>query len=94
MDLDLTAFITIEVLKSFTGQAMVIVVVTQLIKELARGWVDEFLPYIAGGIGLWCQLVTNFLAGPYLGGTLIVIKGAVVALVAMKTKEMMKSKKE
>lgn len=92
--LDLTNFITVEALKTFTGQVMVLVVLTQLVKELALGYLDGHLKWVALIAGLWVQIVVNGLNGHWLSWTLIGINGAIVALVAIKGAEMLKAKKE
>ena len=94
MDFDFTNFITVETLKSFTGQVMVIVLVTQLVKELSRGHLSDSLKWVAVVVGVGTQFVVNVLDGPVLKGMLIAINGMIVAIVAMKGADMLKEKRE
>lgn len=92
MDFDFTSFITAETLRTFAGQVLVIVALTQLFKEIPTGKFAPDLRYVAVLIAVWIQAVTMFFDGIALKATLIVINGALVTLVAMKGAEMIKGR--
>ena len=90
MDFDFASFITAETLKTFPGQVLAIVALTQLLKELPTGRLNPDLRYVALGVAVWIQAVTNFLDGMFIKVTLAVLNGGIISLVAMKGVEMMK----
>lgn len=90
MDFDFASFITTETLRTFPGQVLAIVALTQLFKELPTWKFNPNLGYVALVIAVWIQIVTNFLDGIYIKATLAVLNGGIITLVSMKGVEMMK----
>lgn len=94
MDFDITSFITIETLKTFPIQVLVIVALTQLFKELPTGKINPDPRYVALGVAIWIQVVTNFLDGMFLKVTLAILNAGLIVLVSWKGAEMLKGKSE
>lgn len=94
MDFDITSFITPETLTTFPIQVLVIVALTQLFKELPTGKFNPDPRYVALGVAIWIQTVTNFLDGVFLKITLAILNGGLIVLVSWKGAEMFKSKPE
>lgn len=92
MEFDFAAFIGAETLRTFSGQVLVIVALTQLFKEIPTGKLAPDLRYVATLVAVWIQAVTTFLDGIFLQATLLVINAGLVSLVAMKGAEMIKGK--
>ena len=90
MDFDITSFITAETLRTFPIQVLVIVALTQLWKELPTGKINPDPRYIALGVAIWIQVVTNFLDGAFLKVTLAILNGGLITLVSWKGAEMLK----
>ena len=90
MDFDITSFITPETLRTFPIQVLVIVALTQLWKELPTGKINPDPRYIALGVAVWIQVVTNFLEGVFLKVTLAILNGGLITLVSWKGAEMLK----
>ena len=90
MDLDITSFITTESLRTFPIQVLVIIALTQLFKELPTGKINPDSRYIALGVAVWIQVVTNFLDGVLLKVTLAILNGGLITLVSWKGVEMLK----
>jgi len=90
MDFDITSFITPETLRTFPIQVLVIVDLTQLWKELPTGKINPDPRYIALGVAVWIQVVTNFLDGVFLKVTLAILNGGLITLVSWKGAEMLK----
>ena len=91
MDFDITSFITPETLRTFPIQVLVIVALTQLWKELPTGKINPDPRYIALGVAVWIQVVTNFLDGVFLKVTLAILNGGLITLVSWKGAEMFKN---
>src|SRR3972149_3809875 len=92
MDFDFASFITAETLRSFPGQVLALVALTQLLKELPTGKFSPDLRYVALLLAVWIQIVTNFFDGIFLKATLTFLNGGIITLVAMKGAEMIKGK--
>mgnify|MGYP001611371041 FL=1 len=90
MDFVITSFITAETLRTFPIQVLVIVALTQLWKELPTGVLNPDPRYIALGVAVWIQVVTNFLDGAFLKVTLAILNGGLITLVSWKGAEMLK----
>ena len=88
--MDFTTFITAETLRSFPGQVLAIIALTQLLKDLPTYRFNPDLRYVALGIAVWIQVVTNFLDGMFLRVTLSILNGGIITLVAWKGAEMVK----
>lgn len=92
MEFDFASFITAESIKTFAGQVLAIVALTQLFKEIPTGRFNPDLRYIALAVAVWIQLVTTFIDGVFLKATLAFLNGGIITLVAIKGAEMMKGK--
>lgn len=90
MDFDFASFITAETLRTFPGQVLAIVALTQLLKELPTGKFNPDLRYVALGVAVWIQVATNFLDGLSMKATLAILNGGIICLVSMKGAEMIK----
>lgn len=87
------AFMTLEMLRSFSGQVAAVLLVTQLCKSAVPALATYWLRFVAVGTGILVHGMMAWSAGwtppMYLLG---VMNGVVVAMAAMKAAELIKGK--
>ena len=91
MNPDVSTFLTLDVLKTPLGQVTAVVLITQVVRASARSVSTYMLRLVAvaTGIAIHAGLVWQASAGPS-AYVLAIANGALVAVTAMKTAELIK----